>query len=359
MKRFIYLSIITILLTACSKKVAEVDLPVKAAEPPKITVSPSPSPSPTPPPKEPEFINPLTGLETSEELSKMRPFAIVVNNLKKALPQSGLMQADVFYEVLAEGGITRLVCVGQNYTSEKIGPIRSARDYFIDFALDNEAVFVHHGGSPGAYSFINKNNIDDIDGMALDGVTFFRDNQRILERGLEHSSYVISDKIRESMANYGITPTLSENYQPMFNFYKEDDDLELEDAKIAEKITLPYSDYQNSYFVYSPAKKEYERYQNNEMHLDEAENKQISVKNVIVQFADMEIIDNEGRMKVGLIGEGTGYYFSNGKYIPIKWKKDGHFEQTKWYNKNGELLSINKGKTWINVFDSKLEIFAN
>lgn len=290
--------------------------------------------------------SPLTGLFIDENIAQRRPFAVTINNMSKALPQSGISQADIYYEVLAEGGITRIVAVFQNSTSEKIGPVRSARHYFLDFALDNDAVYIHHGGSPQAYSSIKSLKVNDFDGMNITSF-FFRDKNRMNQKGMyEHSSYIDATKFFDVWNESGYRIN-KEN--TMFNFSTKAMEL---DGETAEKVTLAYSGEQKSVFEYDAENKVYNRFQNSKVHLDEETKEQLAVSNVIIQYTNIYVIadDDKGRREVKLIGNGDGIYITYGKAIPIKWSKTSHNSPTTWTDTSGKPLVLNKGKTWINVF---------
>lgn len=352
MKKFLILSVL--ILSSCSSKSKEASVDIKAiplTKAPTIVETPVPTPTPTVDIQVDSF---LTGLKMEKELAEKRPVAVVINNLHKALPQSGISKADLYYEVLAEGEITRIIAIFQEFTSQKIGPIRSARDYFLDFVLDNDAIFVHHGSSEQGKKFMNDNNIDHLDGMVLEGTTFFRDLQRVKEKGLEHSSYTDSTKINDAITNFSFEKLHKVGFKPMFNFFQKDE--ELLDGQVAKNITVPFSNYQQSIFKYDENKKIYFKFQSEDKHIDEENDEQLSVKNIVVQRVTMRVIDSEGRRELNLVGSGVGYYFTNGKFINIKWEKTSHSSPTMWYDENGELLSINKGKTWICVFQDSGEI---
>lgn len=294
--------------------------------------------------------NPLTGIYIDEETAARRPVAVMINNHKKALPQSGISEADILYEALAEGEITRLVAVFQELTADKIGPVRSARDYYTYLALDNDAIYIHHGGSPTGYSAISNRNIDNMDGMK-GGDAFFRDTERMNQPGMyEHSSYVSAEGIFSQWEDSGYRMEKNEDFVPMFKFF--DTDITYTQYEDAKSIELPYSYYQITQFNYNEDTKEYERYQNGSPHIDAENGKTLSFKNVIVQYANMYVIagDEAGRRNIDLVGSGTGLYFSNGKVMEITWKKDSYQSPTKWYDDAGNELYLNKGKTCICIF---------
>ncbi len=290
--------------------------------------------------------SPLTGLYIDNEIAEKRPIAVTINNLHKALPQSGISQADIYYEALAEGEITRIVAIFQNFVSEKIGPLRSTREYFACFALDNDAIYIHHGGSPTGYSFIEKRNIDNLDGMT-DTTAFWRDKQRAnIPNMYEHSSYVDSEGVLESIENRGYRKQRNDT-SPMFSFNINDE--QPRNGIDAVYIKIPFSYYQISEFKYNEDTKLYERYQSGTEQIDEETGEVLTVKNVIIQYADTRVVDNEGRREIKLVGEGTGQFISDGKAIDLKWEKEKYDIPTKWYDSYGNELKLNKGKTWICV----------
>ena len=153
-------------LASCGKKEEPA---VPAAEPEPIeepTPASEPQPEPEPEPAGPAGINPLTGLPMEPEYENDRPVAVMFNNLKAAQPQLGISQADIIYEVPAEGGITRMLGVFQSLEGVgTLGSIRSSRPYYLELALGHDALYVHAGGSPEAYKDIPAWGVDNMDGV--------------------------------------------------------------------------------------------------------------------------------------------------------------------------------------------------
>jgi hypothetical protein len=292
--------------------------------------------------------NNLTGLMTDEETAARRPVAVVINNLKKALPQSGVSKADIIYEVLAEGDITRLVAVFKDMSSEKIGPVRSARDYFLAFAFDNGAIFAHHGGSPAAYSLITRSSADNIDGMYASDA-FWRDPSRLSVAGMyEHSSYTDGRRLVEKINN--------ENYLNIatgdspFNFK------DIEKTEVYQTIAITYSKGYVRRFEYDADSGLYLAFNGDDALIDEETGEQLSVANVIAQFAEMHVIqgDAAGRRAVRLTGDGKGFLFTNGFTSPLTWRKERLDDATMWFDGNGDKLTVSAGKTWINVYNGEV-----
>ena len=128
--------------------------------------------------------------------SKSRPIAVSINNNHAAWPQSGLQDAYIAYELIAEGGITRILAFFKDTDTEKIGSVRSARHYFLDYVLENDAIFVHYGHSPQALSDIKSLSINNINGM-YDSSAFYRD--KTLKRASEHTAFTTMEKIRKTI----------------------------------------------------------------------------------------------------------------------------------------------------------------
>ncbi len=335
-------------LSGCKGKQPEaVDaevLPVEAPETEPLEPSPEPEEDLTG-----KAIDTLTGLYIDEEAAARRPIAVVINNLHKAKPQSGIAQADLIYEVLAEGDITRLVALFKSFDSQKIGPVRSTRDYFLDFALNHDAIFAHHGGSPAGYNAISSLGIDHLDGMA-DGATFWRDPARANVPGMyEHSSYTDSKGLLTVIEKNIKRPTVYEDAPTPFQF--SDTDMTPTGALPASVVTVPYSSTYTRSFVYDKDTSMYLVYQGEEPHIDEETGEQLAVKNILVQLTTMGVIsgDDAGRRSVNVVGSGGGYYMTDGMYIPIKWSKTSHNAPMMWTDEAGNPLVMNKGKTWINV----------
>lgn len=343
-KRFYLLFAAVLVFSSCGKKAEEVQ------KEPEISALSSVSEIEEKPQEEEESLeglaqSPLTGEYIDEEKAVLRPFAVTINNLHKALPQSGIGQADILYEVPAEGEITRIVAVFQYFDAEKIGPVRSARDYFTYFALDNDAVYVHHGGSPTGYAAIKNRGINHIDGMRDNA--FWRDKERMNKAGMyEHSSYTDAEGLKKSAEAKGYRDKYEG--EPMFSFYDEET---VPEGENADFVSIPYSYYQISQFKFNSQTGLYERSQSDMPQIDDITGEQLSVKNVILQEAPIYVIsgDEAGRREVSLVGSGKGTLVTMGRKQNITWSKDTYYSPTKWFDEKGNPLELNKGKTWICV----------
>ena len=305
----------------------------------------------------------LTGLPIYEENMHRRPFAAVINNSARALPQSGIASADIIYEVLAEGDVTRLVGIFQSYIPEKLGPMRSARDYFIDFAFNHDALFIHHGSSPSGYSRISSLRVTNLDGMALEGSVFWRDRTypywafNTGTRPLEHSSYTGGERLLNHLENRGIRDYWQEdvgNFGFNFDFggsHTQAVSLDLEGGQ-ANAVTVPFSQLYFRRFVFDPETGLYLAENRHGAHVDAETGEQVAVGNVLIQFTNMRVVDNVGRRTVDTVGSGTGYLISDGRYQPVRWAKDSHTAPMRWYFADGTPLTLAPGRVWICVFQA-------
>ena len=356
----IYIITLAVMAIACSHGEPEVA---------EVIIIPEPTPTPTPvPTPEPESeidltglaVNPMTGLFVDEETAVRRPVAVVVNNLRRALPQSGISQADIVYEVLAEGDVTRLVALFRDFDSEKIGPVRSARDYFLIFAADHDAIFIHHGASPQGYNIIRNHGVNNLDGMR-EATTFWRDQERLRQGAfmLEHSSYTDAERIFESIERRGFRADVAEGAASVFAFFNPfEDDLFIPTGASAVMITVPYSRNYTRRFEFDAERGVYAVFQGDAPHIDEETGEQLTVTNVLVQTAVSRVIDNEGRRDVTLIGSGTGILFTGGGEVPVRWEKPNFHTPTRWTLENGAPMTMNPGQTWVNVFGGEVIVLA-
>ncbi len=344
-----------LILRAVLKTDAEIDSVVlnsPAPGNPASSTEPTPTPEPTPDLTGKE-ISKFTGEYIDEEIAKLRPYAVVINNMHVAKPQSGISQADLYYEVLSEGDITRIVAIFQGGDSEKIGPVRSARHYFLDFALDNDAAFFHYGQSPQAEKALKSLAINNLNGI-YDSKTYWRDPKRSsIPKMLEHSAYTDSPKMAEGVERMGYRQEIKDDYEPMFDFYKEE--TVPDNSEKADKINVNYSGSYYSDFEFDSETGLYKKFDAGEPHMDDENNTQLTVSNVIIQTAKMNVIsgDEAGRRDVDLISSGKGYLITKGVYTPISWKKSSHQSPTQWFDSEGNKLKLNTGKTWICVFSGE------
>ncbi|WP_201716774.1 DUF3048 domain-containing protein [Rossellomorea arthrocnemi] len=281
----------------------------------------------------------LTGVEEEEE-STARSVAVMVNNHPKARPQSGLSKADIVYELLAEGDITRFLAIFQSQMPKEVGPVRSARDYFIELAKGYDSLYVAHGYSPEAKEMLQNGFIDNLNGIQYDGTLF----KRASFRKAPHNSYISAEHIREGAEKNG------------FDMSRPPEALNFSDkgtinGEAAQSVMISYNQNPlfNVIFDFNEKEGRYERYSNGEQTVDYDSKDPVLVENLLIVEASHKIVDDAGRRDIDLESGGNAYLIQEGKLREVQWK-----------NVNGRILpyendqpvSLRKGSTWINVIPS-------
>ncbi|MCI8330949.1 MAG: DUF3048 domain-containing protein [Bacilli bacterium] len=303
--------------------------------------------------KEPPIVKKLN---IFDEESKTRPIAVMINNNHAAWPHAGLQKSYLNYEIVAEGGITRIMALYKDVKDvEKIGSVRSSRPYYLDYVLENDAIYVHWGGSDQAYSDIRSLGLDHIDGMTYEGKYFFRDKTG--GRAYEHTGFTKMSMIEEGIDNLQIQKTTEKG--TVFNYSVDEIDIsEKEGAIKADDILIDYSYYHNTSYKYDETRKVYLRSMSDKAHVDAVTNEQYTAKNIITYQVRNKSIDSYGRQKLENVGSGEGYYITNGYAVPITWEKSSRSGKTIYKYKDGIEIKLNDGNTWVQIqpVDEDLEI---
>lgn len=350
-------------IVSCSAKetVEESPAPTESAEPsptpsetprptpsPSPTPTPSPSPTPTPSPEPEEEkgpFHPLTGLPTEKDLTKQRPLAIMLNNVYAAQPQLGVSKADLIFEVLVEGGLTRSLGVFQDVTGVgTIGSIRSSRPYYVDLACGLDAIYIHAGGSPDAYSILYDRDVDRLDGVnGSRQDIFYRDSDRLYSLGYEHSLVTTSDLIQQYLPTYDFRMEHEDGYTMDMRFVKDGTPAGGDSAKA---MTVSFSAQKSTSFEYNAADSLYYASQYGSAYKDGASGDQVAVTNVVILRADTYAYDDYGRLAIDLTGSGEGNFVCGGKTVPITWSKESYSEWFRFSLADGKPLELGQGKTY-------------
>ena len=282
-----------------------------------------------------------------------RPYAVMIDNHLDALPQAGLNKAYIVYEMIVEGGETRLMALFKDRDLEKIGPIRSSRHYFLDYALENDAIYVHFGWSPQAQADISKLGVNNINGITAgeNANAFWRVRDKYAPHNAVTSSLNII-KMAEDR-NYSTTS----NKKSVLNYVT--DEVELTDGQVANSVTIPYSYYNNVKYVYNAETKRYTRYSRDRLQKDWDTQENITTKNIIVTFVQNTTLndgEDKGRQTLDNVGTKDGYYITNGKAIKIKCKKSSRSSQTVYEDLNGNEIKVNDGNTFIQICPLNAEV---
>ena len=281
-----------------------------------------------------------------------RPIAVMIDNHDDAWPQAGLQRAYMVYEIIVEGGETRLMALFKGADDvEKIGPVRSARHYFIDYAMENDAIYTHFGESPQASSDIKKYSIDEIDGISEDGTTFWR----VKDKKAPHNAVTSMENLIKSAKNKNYKMTSNE--ESVLNYVT--DAVNLEDGQGAVSVTIPHSQLQTVSYEYDEENKVYERFARKEAQVDWDTDEPITVKNIIITFCDnytLSDAENKGRQGLKNIGTFDGYYITNGKAIKIKCIKNARDEKTIYQDLNGNEIDVNDGNTFVHICPTDADV---
>ena len=273
-----------------------------------------------------------------------RPIAVMIDNHNQAWPQAGLNKAYMVYEIVVEGGETRLMALFKGVTVDKIGPVRSSRHYFLDYAMENDAIYAHYGWSPQAESDIKQYNINNLNGITESTSTFWR----VKDKAAPHNAVTSTDALLKAAKakNYKTTSTK----KSVLNYVS--DDVKLEEGQDAKSITIPHSNLQTVKYVYDEENRVYKRYARNKAQTDWDTGNSITTKNIIVTFCNNYTLndsENKGRQGLENIGTFDGYYVTNGKAIKIKCIKESRNAQTKYQDLQGNEIEVNDGNTWVNI----------
>ncbi|BFJ86349.1 DUF3048 domain-containing protein [Ruthenibacterium sp. TH_2024_36131] len=292
--------------------------------------------------------NLLTGEALAEGVAPgQRPVAIMVNNAQTAMPQRGIGSADAIFEMVTEGGITRMMALYSNAaTIPQVGPVRSARDQHLQFALPLNAIFVHIGSSVYAQNLINEYQYQDIDGLYLGTTCFWFDSERAKTYLQEHCWYTDASLIAAGIASQQIAT--SGAAVPLFCFAEKEVSLTELDAP---DIAFQFSANGPVRLVYDANTKTYLKQAYGAPQVDELTGAQLSFNNVIILFADVSLKPDGQCTDFQLTG-GTGYYCYGGKAEAITWSKGKADSALKLHRADGSELEVNRGKSYIAVVGS-------
>ncbi len=351
MKKGLAMSIVLIMLALTAAACGSAEEPdtqpvVVETEVPKTPVAPPPAAEPAPEnQEEPEKPAEPVKDDFSLPYEGMRPMAVMIDNEgSRVLPQGGLDKAQIVYEVIVEGGLTRLMPVFWGTEPEMIGPVRSARHYFLDFCMEYDAIYVHYGGSPQAGSDIKKLKQDEIDGLYL-GPDVFWDLTK--DKNNWQDSYTSMEKLKKHAEKKKFRSEAKVEFPFKYNEAGKD---VVPAGENAAAVTFKYPSMTSKY-EYDSAAGLYKRYRYGKEHMERVSGKQLTAKNIIVLYMKNWDIagDYAGRQDMKTTGSGDGYFISCGKAVKIKWSKESRSSQVKYTYENGDPLVLNRGQTWIQI----------
>lgn len=335
--------------TGCSDKKSDNETTTQAVETTKA------------PYREPTDYNRLTGLDDlSEQAKGKRPVAIMINNIKASLPQYGISGADLMFECLVEGGITRMMAVYADYTKvPTVCSVRSCRYYFPIFAQGLDAVYFCFGSNPTLGTpTLKKLKIDYFNGAEnYDELIFGRDPNRLGRYSREHTGIVKGQNIPELLKKYDVRTDYKEGKDRYIFKFRDSQKTAAISKTECKKLTLKFSPSYYSTFTYDESAKKYLKQHSGKPHMDTASGKQLSYTNVFVLETTVKLYGNGPLVQIDWKG-GTGYYISGGTVKEITWTKKNANAGIVIKDKNGKKVTVNKGNSYIGVVNKGETVFA-
>lgn len=314
---------------------------------PTPSPTPSPRPRPTPSPSPTPILSPLSGLPVSDAAAQQHVIAVMIDDHADARPQSGFNAASIVWQAPAEAGIPRYMLLFQDQVAGGVGPVRSAREYFIEWAAEWQAVFVHVGGSPQAQETLHFQGdgqwVWNADQFKWGGQYLWRINTRFAP----HNVYTDGNHLR------GLTTAVGAADGPITPSWSFRPDAALADRATGGAITVAYS-YESITYRYDTATNTYPRYINgsSSAQVDAADGKVVAPKNVVIlqmSFGPLDGAGVKGRLEAGNVGTGVAWISTNGRTVQGTWRKDAVTSPTLLFGPGGAPVNLTAGQTFVQV----------
>lgn len=291
----------------------------------------------------------LDGVEVKTEVANLFPWAVMIENLAVTRPQSGLSSAGVVYEALAEGGITRFLAVfATNQNFGDMGPVRSARPYFVDWASEYNPVYVHVGGSPQGLARIGELGVTDLNQFYNSGTFKYREDKNPPHHMFtDFNKLTFTARDKEYPAEGSFTPWTFKDETPLASRPVEEKTITIDFSAFSYEVLYTYDRNTNVY----------KRSQGGSAFMDANTNTQIAPKNVIIQFVSISNFDAE-RLDITTIGSGDAILFRDGEAIEGTWEKDAPTARTIFKDFLGNEFELNAGQTWVEVLEKDRENYS-
>lgn len=277
-----------------------------------------------------------------------RNVAVMVSNEKAAWPQAGLLNAYMIYECIIEGGETRFMALYKaDNLPEKIGPVRSSRHYYLDYAAEHDPIYAHFGWSDLAMQRIKQRGVQNINGIY--------DKYYYREGGGYNNAFVSKNSILDFAKQKGYPLTTNRE----FPLKLSGKNVDIEGENICNNLKLTYSQKHNVTYKYDAENKVYLRSMRGINHIDRVTKEQIKAKNIVVlKVKNFNLNDYVGspRQDLNNIGSGEGYYITNGKYTKITWNKSQYNQNTVIKDLNGKEIILNDGLTFMQIVPDKYNV---
>lgn len=310
------------------------------------------------PPAEGMVHSRLTNEWVDEEVAETRPIAIMIPNSKTA-SQYGISDASILYECNVEGSMTRLMAVFEDWGDmEKVGNIRSCRDYYLYWAFEWDAIYIHYGGPFYIDDLVGRDDTQNIN-----CIDYSKASYRDTAKNSTDNAFTSGSLIKDAAAYYGYSLTYRDGYadENHYQFASNSNPNTLEqysDAITAAKVDMsPAYPVTNCYFIYNEETGLYDRYQHlsgdsDGPHVDLANNEQLAFKNLLIQNTYYEVRDQKGYLSFQCHDTTRdGWYFTNGKGIHVTWEKTSDYGATRYYDDDGNEIQLNTGKTMVCILE--------
>jgi hypothetical protein len=313
-----------------------------------LVPTPPPTPGPTPVPTPVLAVAPLTGRLVTPELAARHPIAVMVDDQWAARPQSGFTEASVVWQAPAEGGIPRYMMIFAEGDPTSVGPVRSARLYFVQWAAEWNAVYVHVGGSPQAMAILREKGrgqlVYDADQFRWGGTYLWRTTDRFAP----HNVYTDGKNLRALAARVGAAPL--DAAEPAWQF-APDAAPDLRPA--GSRIEVAYHQGAFSYRYDRPSNT-WLRYVDGKVQRDRANDTVVAPKNVVVMEVRFGALGagQHGRLEAANVGSGRAWIATNGTIVRGTWKKTSVASPTRFFDRAGKPVTLTRGQTFVQVMES-------
>lgn len=288
----------------------------------------------------------IEGIDIVDVNSKLRPLAISINNTPVAIKvQQGLNKAYIVYEIPTEGYTSRLLALYKGEEDVKFGTIRSARHNMIDFSYESDAIFTAYGWSHYAEDQLKSGIINYVNGIAGEG-GMYRENPLDLdyEHTVNMNTSTVYNYARDSKGY-----SLESDNTILLKYNPEDVDLSSrEGAMTANRVFIDYGSVENN-FYYDGETKMYKRNVNDVDTKDFSTGENFTTKNIIIEKISYYPTDDNHYWNLNVVGEGDGYFVTNGNAVPIRWSKSDRNAKTKYTYLDGSEIEVSDGRTYIEV----------
>ena len=329
LKKLLLVGLVATSLVACGKTTENKNQAPEVKEPEKIV-----------------YYTPLTHEERdNEDQAKKKIFAVMLDNHDDARPQAQISKADIIYEYRVEGEFTRYMALFQSNFPENVGPVRSARPYFVQTAKEYNAIYAHWGGSVAGLEEVKKRNVVDLDGIALEGIVFHR-NKNVGKRA-PHNGYISLPELEKYLVEKGVD--VNDNTASL-NFY--DKEANIEGLDVGE-ITLNFNNRYKTNFIYDEATGKYKYIRQGQPVIDEATGQEFDTDNLVVLFQKGVVAGPKGTLKMANIGTGQGLLLQKGKLAPINWEKENEDARTILKYPDETEVKFYPGRTFFSIVDKE------